>query len=418
MRITKVKSILTAPDNITLVVVKVETDVPGLYGLGCATFTQRPTLVAKAVDDYLDPLLRGRNAANSEDLWQMMRINSSWRNDPVLNNAISGVDMALWDIKGKAAGMPVYDLLGGKCREAAMVYRHADGRSPQEVLENVQRYQAEGALAVRCQMGGYGGRIKDITAANAMPSAAAPQATHRMSAMDAAESEFPGAYYDPDAYARSVVGMFDYVRAHIGFDLFLLHDIHERLVPMDAIRMARALEPYRLFFLEDPLAPDQIEWFRRLREATTTPIAMGELHNHPLEWRPLIVEQLIDFIRAHISQIGGLTPARKLAALCEAFDVRTAWHGPGDVSPIGHAANLHLDLACHNFGIQEVINFSDAIYEVFPGTPTLANGYLWANDQPGLGIDIDEAAAAKYPIEIKPIGWTQSRWPDGTIWTP
>ena len=200
MRITKVKSILTAPDNITLVVVKVETDVPGLYGLGCATFTQRPTLVAKAVDDYLDPLLRGRNAANSEDLWQMMRINSSWRNDPVLNNAISGVDMALWDIKGKAAGMPVYDLLGGKCREAAMVYRHADGRSPQEVLENVQRYQAEGALAVRCQMGGYGGRIKDITAANAMPSAAAPQATHRMSAMDAAESEFPGAYYDPDAY--------------------------------------------------------------------------------------------------------------------------------------------------------------------------------------------------------------------------
>ncbi|MCC7359516.1 MAG: bifunctional D-altronate/D-mannonate dehydratase [Anaerolineales bacterium] len=419
MRITKVKSILTAPDNITLVVVKVETNVAGLYGLGCATFTQRPTLVAKAVDDYLDPLLQGRNAANSEDLWQMMRINSSWRNDPVLNNAISGVDQALWDLKGKAAGMPVYDLLGGKCREAAMVYRHADGRSPQEVLENVQRYQAEGALAVRCQMGGYGGRIKDITAANAMPSAAAPQATHRLSALDAAESEFPGAYYDPDAYARSVVGLFDYVRAHIGFDLFLLHDIHERLVPMDAIRLARALEPYRLFFLEDPLPPDQIEWFRRLRAATTTPIAMGELHNHPLEWRPLVVEQLIDFIRAHISQIGGLTPARKLAALCEAFDVRTAWHGPGDVSPIGHAANLHLDLACHNFGIQEVIYFGEALKEVFPGTPELRGGYLWANAQPGFGIDIDEAKAAKYPPSaLTPIEWTQARWPDGTVWTP
>ena len=145
---------------------------------------------------------------------------------------------------------------------------------------------------------------------------------------------------------------------------------------------------------------------------------MGELHNNPLEWRPLITEQLIDFIRAHLSQIGGLTPARKLAALCETFGVRTAWHGPGDTSPVGHAANLHLDLACHNFGIQEVINFSEEIYEVFPGTPELHNGYLWANHKPGLGIEIDEQAAAKYPISIKPIEWTQSRWPDATIWTP
>ncbi len=418
MRITRVKSILTAPDGIALVVVKVETDVPGLYGLGCATFTQRATLVARAVDEYLDPLLRGRNAANIEDLWQMMRVNSSWRNDPVLNNSISGVDMALWDIKGKAANMPVYDLLGGKCRPAAMVYRHADGRSPQEVLENVIRYQEEGALAVRCQMGGYGGRVKEITAQNARPSASAPQATHRMSAMDAAESDFPGAYYDPDAYARSVIDLFDHVRAKIGFELFLLHDIHERLAPMDAIRMAKALEQYRLFFLEDPLAPDQIEWFRRLREQCATPISMGELHNHPLEWRALVAEQLIDFVRAHISQLGGLTPARKLAAFCEVYDVRTAWHGPGDVSPIGHAANLHLDLACHNFGIQEVIFFGDALKEVFPGVPELRAGYLWPNDKPGFGVDIDEAKAAQYPISITPIQWTQSRWPDGTLWTP
>jgi mannonate dehydratase len=173
-----------------------------------------------------------------------------------------------------------------------------------------------------------------------------------------------------------------------------------------------------LFFLEDPLAPDQIEWFRRLRRQTTTPIAMGELHNHPLEWRTLVTEQLIDFIRAHISQIGGFTPARKLAALCETFGVRTAWHGPGDVSPIGHAANLHLDLACHNFGIQEVIHFGEPLQEVFPGTPELRGGYLWANDKPGFGVDIDEEKAARYPISIPPINWTQCRWPDGTIWTP
>ena len=418
MKITKVRSILTAPEGIALVVVKVETDQPGLYGLGCATFTQRPTLVAKAVDEYLDPLLQGRDPGHIEDLWHMMYVNSYWRNGPVLNNAISGVDIALWDIKGKEANMPVYDLLGGKCREAAMVYRHADGRDPQEVLDNVIKYQEEGHLAVRCQMGGYGGRVNEVTDDTVQPGRSAPQATHRIKMMERLNSNFPGAYYDPDWYARSVVDLFDYVRAEVGFDLFLLHDIHERLAPIDAIRMAKALEPYRLFFLEDPLAPDQVEWFRRLREQCATPIAMGELHNHPLEWRTLIVEQLIDFIRAHISQLGGLTPARKLAALCEAFEVRTAWHGPGDVSPVGHAANLHLDLACHNFGIQEIINFSDALYEVFPGTPELRAGYLWPNDKPGFGIDLDEAKAANYPIQIAPIEWTQSRWPDGTLWTP
>lgn len=418
MKITRVRAVLTAPEGIALVVVKVETDQDGLYGLGCATFTQRPTLVARAVEEYLDPLLVGRDPSNIEDLWHLMMVNSYWRNGPVLNNAVSGVDMALWDIKGKVAGMPVYDLLGGKCREAAMVYRHADGRDPQEVLDNVLKYRDEGFLAVRCQMGGYGGRVQDIRPGAATPTREAPQATHRRRGMDRLDSAFPGTYYSPDVYARSIPPLFEFVRDKVGFDLFLLHDIHERLAPIDAIRMAKALEPYRLFFLEDAFAPDQIEWFRRLREQCATPIAMGELHNNPLEWRPLIAEQLIDFIRAHLSQLGGLTPARKLAALCEAYGVRTAWHGPGDVSPIGHAANLHLDLACHNFGIQEVINFSEPLYEVFPGTPELRGGYVWANDKPGFGVDIDEQAAAKYPIELKVIEWTQGRWPDGTIWTP
>ncbi len=403
-RITNVRSILTAPDGIALVIVRVDTDQDGLYGLGCATFTQRPTLVARAVDEYLAPLLSGRDPANIEDLWHLMYVNSYWRNGPVLNNAISGVDVALWDIKGKVAGMPVYDLLGGKGREAAMVYRHADGRDPQEVLENVLRYREEGNLAVRCQMGGYGGRKREASHGSGAPSPPA--------------DSFPGAYYDPDRYARSVVEMFDRVRNEVGEDLFLLHDIHERIAPIDAIRLARALEPHRLFFLEDPLPPDQIGWFRRLRQQTVTPIAMGELHNHPLEWKDLIVEQLIDYHRAHISQLGGVTPARKLAALCEAFGVRTAWHGPGDTSPVGHAANLHLDLACHNFGIQEVIGFGEPLLEVFPGTPELRDGYLWPNDRPGLGIDIDEVRAAEYPVEPKVIEWTQSRWPDGTLWTP
>lgn len=393
--ITNVRTILTAPEGIALVVVKVETDEQGLYGLGCATFTQRPTLVARAVDEYLAPLLAGRDPANIEDLWHLMYVNSYWRNGPVLNNAVSGVDMALWDIKGKVAGMPVYDLLGGKNRAAAMVYRHAEGADSAEVVDNVQRFIDSGHKAVRCQLGGYGGLVPEDVG-----------------------GPFPGAYYDPDRYARSVVGLFEEVRSAVGDDVFLLHDIHERLAPIDSIRMARDLEPYRLFFLEDPLPPDQIGWFRRLREQTVTPIAMGELHNNPVEWRTLVAERLIDFVRAHISQLGGLTPARKLAILCESFGVRTAWHGPGDVSPIGHAVNLHLDLAAHNFGIQEVVGIGDRLREVFPGTPELRDGHLWPNDSPGLGIDIDEALAAEHPIELAPIEWTQSRWPDGTLWTP
>ncbi len=397
LKITNVKAILTAPAGIGLIVVKVETSDPGLYGLGCATYTQRLTPVKAAVDDYLKPLLMGRDPSRIEDIWHLCYLNSYWRNSGVLNNAISGVDMALWDIMGKRANMPVYQLLGGKVREAAAVYRHADGRDPAEVLDNVLRLKEEGYHYIRCQIGGYGGIGREPKKPEGAP---------------------PGAYYDPDVYMLTVQKMFEHVRAKVGFELNLLHDIHERLHPIEAVRFTKSLEPYRLFFLEDPLAPDQIEWFRQIRAHAAVPIAMGELYNNPVEWKQLIAEQLIDFIRVHISQIGGLTPARKLAALCEAFSVRTAWHGPGDVSPVGHAANLHLDLVCHNFGIQEFSGFNDALREVFPGCPEIRNGYLYANDQPGFGIDIDEALAARYPCEPAVIQWTQARLPDGTLYPP
>jgi mannonate dehydratase len=236
--------------------------------------------------------------------------------------------------------------------------------------------------------------------------------------LEASGGSLPGAYYDPDRYARSVPVMLDYVRSKIGFELELLHDVHERLAPIEAVRLAKEVEPYRLFFLEDPLAPEDIEWFARIREQAAVPIAMGELYNNPVEWKQLIANQLIDFIRVHISQIGGITPARKLAAFCEQFGVRTAFHGPGDVSPVGHMANLHLDLTVHNFGVQEVIGFADALREVFPGCPEIRNGFLVGNDKPGLGIDIDETLAAKYPAETPVIEWTQARLPDGTIARP
>ncbi|WP_274650900.1 enolase C-terminal domain-like protein [Paenibacillus humicola] len=397
LKITDVKAILTAPDGINLVVVKIETNEPGLYGLGCATFTQRYLSVRSAVEDYMKPFLIGKDPQRIEDIWQTAMVSSYWRNGPVLNNAISGVDMALWDIKGKMAGMPVYQLLGGKCREAAAVYRHADGRDAREVEDNVRRYMEQGYRYIRCQMGGYGGRNHII---------------------HAPENAQPGAYYDPDTYARSVPALFEHIRTAIGFEIEVLHDIHERVSPIEAVRMAKALEPYRLFFLEDALPPEQIEWFRTIRAQCAVPIAMGELFVHPNEWTGLIAEKLIDFIRCHISAIGGITPARKLAALCESFGVRTAWHGPGDVSPVGHAANVHLDLAVPNFGIQEWNGFSDRMKEVFPGCPEIRNGYVYVNDKPGLGVDLNEELAAKFPCGTELPKWTLARITDGTSVRP
>ena len=402
LKITDVRAICTAPQGTPLVVVRVDTSEPGLYGLGCATFTQRFLTVAHAVDNYMKPLLVGKDPSRIEDLWQMAMVSPYWRNGPVLSNAISGVDMALWDIKGKLANMPLYDLLGGKVREGVRVYRHADGKTLEEVGDRVQQFIEDGVQVVRIQWGGYGGNAHGVTQNLRMPP----------------EGACEGAYYDPLMYQLSVVKVFDYIRNRFGFELELCHDVHEHLDPIEAIRLGKELEPYRLFFFEDALAPEQIEWFRLMRQQTCTPIAMGELFNNPREWTPLIAEKLIDFIRVHISQIGGITPAIKLAHLCDAYAVRTAWHGPGDVSPVGHAANIHLDLALWNFGIQEWSGFNQAAQEVFPGCPELRKGYVYANDKPGLGIDIDEELAKKYPCSEKLPAWTNCRRPDGTLQRP
>jgi mannonate dehydratase len=395
--IRDVRTILTAPEGINLVVVKIETSEPGLYGLGCATFTQRHHAVKTAIDEYIKPFLIGKDVSRIEDLWQTAMVSGYWRNGPIMNNALSGMDMALWDIKGKMAGMPIYQLLGGKCREAAAVYRHADGRDAQEVEDNVRSYIEQGYRYIRCQMGLYGGK---------------------QDKMHKTERSVPGAYYDPTAYARSIPHLFEHIRNSIGDEIELIHDIHERLEPIEAVRLAKELEKYRLFYLEDALPPEHIEWFRIIRSQTSIPIAMGELFVHPKEWMPLLSERLIDFIRVHISAIGGITPARKLAVLGESFGVRTAWHGPGDVSPVGHAANLHLDLSSPNFGIQEWHQFSDAAQEVFPGCPVVRDGYAYLSETPGIGIDIDEKKAAEYPPHNQLPEWTLARKPDGTSARP
>ena len=391
--IQDVKTILTQPAGSRLIVVKIITSEPGLYGLGCATFTQRFHAVHTAIEKHLKPFLIGRDVSRIEEIWQMQMVNGYWRNGPVLNNAISGVDMALWDIKGKLAGMPVYQLLGGKCREAAAVYVHADGRDPQEVTDNVRAFMADGYRHIRVQMGGYGGQSGGMVKPEGAPD---------------------GAYYDPREYTRKMLEMMAFVRSEVGEEVELLHDVHERLKPSEAIQFAKDVEPIQLFFLEDLLAPEDLPWFERVRQQSTAPLAMGELFNHPREWQPLISGRMIDFVRMHISQMGGITPARNVAVFANMYGIRTAWHGPGDVSPVGHAGNLHLDLWAPNFGIQEWCRFPEVVYEIFPGTPEVRDGYMYPNDKPGLGIDLDEALAAKFPCEDEIIGWTQTRLPDGS----
>jgi len=402
IKITKVRSIVTAPNGIELIVVKVETDQPGLYGVGCATFRQRAHAVAVAVDQYLDDFCRGRNVNNIEDIWQMAYVSSYWRNGPVLNNALSGLDQALWDIKGKIAGMPVYQLLGGKCRFAVDTYTHAGGRTPEEVPDDVLKYMEQGFRHIRIQLGGYG-------------------ATHLTGQPDYKKHGFGM----PDdntmseyAYSSGVAKMFDIVRQKAGEEVELLHDIHERLQPMDAINLIKKLEPYRPYFIEDPFSPENMGWFELLRQQTSVPIAMGELFNNQNEWLDPMKNRMFDFIRIHISQIGGITPAMKVARLGEWFNIRTAWHGPGDVSPVGHAANGHIDLAVWNFGIQEAPRINDRLREVFPGSPEVKDGYMFVNEAPGLGIDINEKEAAKYPLPKFNYNWTQVRKNDGTSIRP
>jgi mannonate dehydratase len=397
-----VKVIVTAPRNINLLVVKVETNEPGLYGYGCATFTWRYKAVVSAIEDYLSPVVIGRNVEDIEDIWQTMKGSSYWRNGPVLNNAISGIEEALWDIKGKMANLPLYSLLGGRSRTGIAVYRHADGDSVEAVEECIAAYREEGYRYIRCQMGTYGGNFDGTRQEIVRP-----------------KGSFPGAYYDSKTYMRSVNGLFGRIRRDLGWDLELMHDIHERLAPADALSLAKDLEQYKLFFLEDALPPAHGSYLRYLREQTSVPLAMGELFSNNLELRDLVQNQWIDFIRLHISDVGGISPAVKLAHFCDLYGVRTAFHGPSDLSPVGMVAQMHIDLHLHNFGIQEFCGFSDEEREVFVGCPEVCkDGYVYLSDKPGIGIEVDETAAVKFPPVDMDFSWLYSRIADGTAVRP
>jgi mannonate dehydratase len=403
LKITSVRTIKTSPAGGNYVVVKVETSEPGLYGVGCATLTTRGDAVVTALDEFLAPFALGRDPANIEDMWQTAYVSSYWRNGPVLNGALAGLDEALWDIKGKRANMPIYDLLGGKSRFALTTYCHADGKTVEQVSESVQKYVDAGWKHVRIQLGGYG----------------SPGLSQGADFKEGGFGQPTDELQNSEPYVKGTIELFEYIRKQHGDDLELIHDTHERIEPIEAINLVKSLERFRLFYVEDSLSPEQIAYFKIIREQCATPIAMGELFSHPLEWTGLISDRLIDFIRVGFNHVGGITPGLKIARLAEAFGVRSAWHGPGNIDPIGHAAQGHVDLTIPNFGIQEDadLGWAEVIQEVFPGAATMKKGYMYINEAPGIGVDIDEKLAAKYPFPAWPKG-TGFRFPvrksDGT----
>jgi mannonate dehydratase len=403
VRVTAVRALVTAPEGTPLVVVRVDTSEPGLHGLGCATFTQRYTAVAAAVDEHVGPLVIGRSPADIEDITRLIHYSSYWRNGPVLNNALSGVDQALWDIAGKRAGMPVYELLGGRSRAAVEVYTHAAGATVEETIDRAEALVGQGYRNVRLQTGGPGlGNYGAPGTLGGYPRSPHPDG------------------WDAEQYLRATPALFAAARTRLGDGVNLMHDVHSRLTPKQAVVLARALEPYRLSFLEDVVAPEFYDRLPEVRAASPVPIAVGEQIGSVHDAVRLIRDLGIDLLRLHTSAVGGLTPTRKLVALAELLGVRTAFHSPGDISPVGVAANLAVDVSTPAFGYQESHSYNEATHEVFPGTPDVIDGHLYPSTDPGWGVDLDEKAAAKYP----PTKFLHDRWaaqvrrPDGGLEPP
>jgi mannonate dehydratase len=403
VRITGVRAIVTAPERVPLVVVRVDTSEPGLYGLGCATFTQRFAAVAATITEHVAPLVIGRSPADIEDITRLIHYSSYWRSGPVLNNALSGIDQALWDIAGKRAGMPVYELLGGRSRAAVEAYSHAEGATIDDALTNAEELLAAGFRNVRLQVGGPGlGHYGAPGTRGGYPRSPHPDG------------------WDAERYLRATPALFEAARKRLGDEVNLLHDVHSRLTPKQAIVLARALEPYRLSFLEDVVAPEFYDRLPEVCAASPIPIAVGEQLSSVTDAARLIRTGGVDLLRLHTSAVGGLTPTRKLVALAELTGVRTAFHSPADVSPVGVAANLALDIATPAFGYQESHTYNAATHDVFPGTPVVRDGHLYPSTEPGWGVDLDERAAAAYP----PVKFLHERWaaqvrrPDGGLEAP
>jgi mannonate dehydratase len=399
MKIIDARVIVTCPGR-NFVTLRVETE-DGVSGLGDATLNGRELAVASYLTDHVVPLLIGRDARRIEDIWQFLYKGAYWRRGPVTMSAIAAVDTALWDIKGKVANLPVYQLLGGASREAVRVYCHANGADVDQAVKAVAHHLDLGYTAIRVQSGIPGLSSTYGVAKGDRPYEPAEKggvSEHRWST---------------EAYLTFIPRLFERIRAEFGEEIDLLHDVHHRLTPIEAARAGRSLEPYHLFWMEDPTPAEQQDGFRLIRQHTVTPIAVGEVFNSIWDCQQLIQEQLIDYIRTTVVHAGGISHLRKIAALAELHHVRTGSHGATDLSPVCMAAALHFDLSVHNFGIQEHMPHNAETDAVFPHEYSYRDGFMHPGEAPGLGVEIDEALAAQYPYD--PAYLPVNRKMDGTM---
>ena len=384
-KITAARVIVTSPGR-NFVTLKIETS-DGVHGVGDATLNGRELAVASYLTDHVVPMLIGREAHQIEDIWQYLYKGAYWRRGPVTMAAIAAVDMALWDIKAKIAGLPLYQLLGGACRTGVMVYGHANGATIEETLDNAAVYAEQGYKAIRLQSGVPG--LKSVYGVSKDRFFYEP-----------ADGDLPTeSLWSTEKYLRSVAPLFEAARDRLGWDVHLLHDVHHRLTPIEAGRLGKDLEPYRPFWMEDAVPAENQASFRIIRQHTTTPLAVGEIFNSIWDCKQLIEEQLIDYIRATVVHAGGITHLRKIASFADLHHVRTGCHGATDLSPVCMAAALHFDLSIPNFGIQEYMRHTEATDAVFPHAYNFHDGMLHPGDAVGLGVDINEAEAAKYPYK-------------------
>jgi mannonate dehydratase len=402
MRIRDAEVIITSPGR-NFVTLKITTD-EGVTGLGDATVNGRELAVASYLRDHVAPLLTGRDPHRIEDTWQYLYKGAYWRRGPITMAAIAAVDMALWDIKGKVAGLPLYQLLGGASREGVLAYCHASGADLGELFDSVERHLALGYRAVRVQIAVPGlGKIYGVGGGAASgryePAGRGP--------VPAEET------WDTAAYLRHIPGVFGKLRERFGPELPLLHDVHHRLTPIQAARLGKDLEPFGLFWLEDVTPAEDQDALRLVRQHTTTPLAIGEVFNSVWDCERMIRERLIDYIRVSAAHAGGITHLRRIFALAELYGVRSGSHGPTDVSPVTMAAAVHLDMAIPNFGIQEHMRHEPVTDEVFPHAYSFRDGYLLPGEEPGLGVSIDTALAARFPYQ--PAYLPVSRLADGTV---
>jgi mannonate dehydratase len=400
MKITKSEIITCSPTRnfITLVV---HTD-EGIYGLGDATLNGRELAVASYLEEYCIPCLVGKNPFDIEDIWQYFYKGAYWKKGPVTMSAIAAIDMALWDIKGKALNTPVYNLLGGKSRERVLVYCHANGTDTSHTIEEVQRHMEMGYKAIRVQSGIPGiEKTYGVVEKGKKYEPAIRGLPHEAS-------------WNTEKYLNFLPKLFRAVRDKFGDDIHLLHDCHHRLTPIEASRLCKELEPYHLFWMEDPVSEELQENFRILRSHTTTPIAVGEIFNSIFDCDRLITEQLIDYLRMTIVHGGGITALQKVAHLAEIYNVRTGFHGATDLSPVTMAAALHFDIAVHNFGIQEHMPHEPLVDEIFPHAYHYKDGFMYPGDKPGLGVDLDFKRCGEYPYQRAYL--PLNRLEDGTMW--